>query len=623
MKEIKDKIILNLELEDITKDDFKDILELTSNEDVMKYIGNSKVWDNKNVNNFIKYCLDDEKNKDNKRENYYYKIISHENDNEIDKTNKTLNKIFIGIIGFHKFYNSSLFTTRNEFYLTVYMNPKEQGKGYYNRAIELLIKKMRKHQPGKTKLYLLVRQSNEKMNLISKKKYNFINEVKINQEKLNHYYIDLGLKLNFKYNSRIRSSVKKTKITKRITGNRKITKRITKKNENKEKKHKHYYLAFAKNVDENRIDKIFQKRGNWVKYNVNRDKGKQIDYIYIDHQDNIYNKKVHSYKSFLKNFIDEKKHVVGHKDELYKNLGDTLKKNPSLSLKNYLLEQHNFDWQEIYNQNKVEKTVEYIKGLFNKNVGKVWIYKPVAGFAGQMIEIFKSFDEFYQYITQFIEKQKDIWVDPKFKEKARLKVQSNWVLQEYINQPILFENKKFHIRPIFLYQKKGNRKIGYLLNRILVAHAKEDYKFDDFGNKNIHDSHFGKTSGRLYFQDDFLKLKILTKKEIEHIEEQVKDLGKYVFDLINSRCYSENKECYETFGMDIMIDSTLTIKVLEVQITNISYGFFDNDKLPGYSNIFEYILENAVETVVDPYFPPKNPIKKIGAFQEIYNKNIS
>ena len=96
MKEIKDKIVLNLELEDITKDDFKDILELTSNEDVMKYIGNSKIWDDKNVNNFIKYCLDDEKNKDNKRENYYYKIISHDDE--------TLNKIFIGVIGFRKFY---------------------------------------------------------------------------------------------------------------------------------------------------------------------------------------------------------------------------------------------------------------------------------------------------------------------------------------------------------------------------------------------------------------------------------------------------------------------------------------------------------------------------------------
>ena len=85
-KKIKTKILI---LENITKDDFDDILELTSNEDVMKYIGNSKVWDDKKVNNFIKYCLDDEKNRDNKRENYYYKIITrNEKDENQDENNK-------------------------------------------------------------------------------------------------------------------------------------------------------------------------------------------------------------------------------------------------------------------------------------------------------------------------------------------------------------------------------------------------------------------------------------------------------------------------------------------------------------------------------------------------------
>ena len=228
---MKDKKIKILILENITKDDFDDILELTSNEDVMKYINNSKVWDSKKVNNFIKYCLDDEKNKDNKRENYYYKIITrNEKDENQDENNKEdeedKSNTFIGVIGFHKFYNSSLFTTRNEFYLTVYMNPKEQGKGYYNKAIELLIEKMRKHQPRKARLFLLVRQSNEKMNLISKKKYNYFGEVKINQEKLNHYYIDIKPKINLKSNSRYHYSVKKSKIRKY---NKKYTRKYNRK----------------------------------------------------------------------------------------------------------------------------------------------------------------------------------------------------------------------------------------------------------------------------------------------------------------------------------------------------------------------------------------------------------
>jgi hypothetical protein len=61
---------------------------------------------------------------------------------------------------------------------------------------------------------------------------------------------------------------------------------------------------------------------------------------------------------------------------------------------------------------------------------------------------------------------------------------------------------------------------------------------------------------------------------------------------------------------------------MEVQITNISYGFFDDDKIPGYSNMFEYVLENSLETVVDEYFPPKNKIKKANGFIKFYQGNI-
>ena len=162
-----------------------------------------------------------------------------------------------------------------------------------------------------------------------------------------------------------------------------------------------------------------------------------------------------------------------------------------------------------------------------------------------------------------------------------------------------------------------------MLNKIFVAHALENFKLEDFQNPHIHDTHFKWTStGRIFFQDDFVERKILTKEEVAKIEEQVKDLSTNVFNLMNSRCYPENKECYETFGMDIMIDQTLTIKLLEVQITNISYGFFDDDRLPGYSNIFEYILDNAMETVVDPIFPPKNKVPRIGAFKLFYKKHF-
>jgi RimJ/RimL family protein N-acetyltransferase len=589
-----------LVLEKIIKSDFNNILEITSNPEVMKYIGNSRIWDKDKVAKFIQYCIKDEKESNRIRSQYYYKILND-------------NREFVGIIGFHKFLRKELSDLKTEFFLTIYFNPKQQGKGYYSETMNLLLDEMRKQQPRKRNLYSLVRQSNIKMNEISKAKYKFVKSVKLGDEKLNLYAIPIIKKLQTGGNS------KKTK--------KKLNQKLNQKSD------KHFYLTASKNIPADRIDKLFTKRGNWVKY-VPRNQKKsriktkepRIDFIYIDHQDNIYNKPLQQIPSFIKNFIDDDKHKVGRKNELYTNLGQKLKENPNLSLKNYLLEQHSFDWGKSFKEGKqrIEEEIERIRKLFNKYPNKVWIYKPVAGFRGMNIRIFNSdnFDEFNSYIRDFIKTYSPVWMDPK--NKSRMAAQSQWVLQEYITKPLLYKNKKMHIRPIFLYHKKGNQKIGYILDRILVAHSIEDYKFGDFENDKIHDTHFSKTtSGRIYFQDDFVKEKILTKEQVKNIEEQVRDLGKYVFDLINSRCYPENKVCYETFGMDIMIDSeTMKIKLLEVQITNISYGFFDDDKIPGFSNMFEYVLENSMETVVDQYFPPKNKIEKHNGFIPFYTGTI-
>lgn len=158
-------------LSKIVKSDFNHIKELTKNEEVMKFVGNSKVWNDKKVNNFINYCIEDDKKKRN-RDSYYYKIIMKNT------------KEFIGIIGFHKFNVPGI---NNQFFLTIYINPKYNGKGIYKNAFELLIEKMKSHEPHKYGLYIMVRKGNERMNAISKKNYKFIKEITFNREEFNIY----------------------------------------------------------------------------------------------------------------------------------------------------------------------------------------------------------------------------------------------------------------------------------------------------------------------------------------------------------------------------------------------------------------------------------------------------
>jgi len=587
------KLSYTITLETIESSDFNSLLELTSNPEVMKFIGNSKTWNSEKVKTFIKYCQEENKTPDNRRQNYYYKIVDNSN------TNPTPNTM-LGVIGFHIFKRKEMPDIGNEFFLTVYMNPKYQGKGIYSQAYNLLIEKIKKHQPRKNKLYILVRKNNEKMNNLARSKYQFLRIVRFESEELNLYVSYIKKEMNKKETQRHQKTKTKTKTKKR--------------NE------KNCYIVESERIPMNSVARIMNSRGNWEKCDLR--KTKKIDFNYIEGM-NLYQKKKNFHKAYLKNVINGDKHNISRKDELYKNLNAYMDEHPKASLKKYMLEQYNFDWSDIYHKHKIQETYDTVKKIFDNDPGKIWIYKPVSGFRGMLIEIFKKYDEFESFMNDFIKKQESVWKSTK--ELSKLVLQSNWVLQEYVEKPLLFDNKKIHIRPIFLYHKRDNQKTGYIFDKILVAHAYEDYKFDDFSNKRIHDTHFASTtSGRIYFHEDFIKLKILTPSQVSDIENQIKDLGSYLLDLLNAGCYDENDECFEIFGTDLLIDTrTLEIKIMEAQVTNISFGFFDDDRLPGYTNIFEYIFANAIETIVDQYFKPSRKVKTLGDFNKFYQKTIS
>jgi len=603
----------NITLKNISKNDFDSILDITSTPEIMENIGNGLIWGEEKVKRFIYFCIKEAKEPPRSRTQYYYKIVS--------------NDYFLGIIGFHTFYRKELPTKPNDFYLTVYMSQKYQGRGIYSIAMNLLLEKMKQLKTKTSKLHFLVRNRNNKMIQISRNKYRFMKEITLNNEKFSIFVINVNTDVTRKSKKRTMKTMKpmKNKSSKKLSRGNKKSKKTQQEKFN-------YYLTSTKNISQERIDNLLKKRGNWIKYPISFTKYKslrntpKLGFLFIDRINNE-QKQLQSYPAVIKNFIDEKKNNVGRKNELYKNLGKIVAKNPKSSLSKYLLEQYNFDWLKSYETGKIDEDIAKVKSIFEKTPNKIWIYKPVAGYHGINIKIFKSFDEFNEYIKEFIKSYSPIWDNPKNKLKqSSILLQNNWVLQEYIEKPLLFENKKIHIRPIFIYCKfdGDNNKYGYILDRILVAHALENYKFDDFNNPRIHDTHFSSTTtGRIYFQEDFEKKGILSKEQINDIENQVKDLATYVFDEINAKCFAESDVCYEPLGIDLMIDEpTLTIKLLEVQITRISYGFFDDDRIPRFSNIFEYVLENSMERVVDKVFPPKNKFENSNGFIKFYQKVI-
>jgi len=182
-----------IQLQNITFKDLKDVSKLTSQSSVMKYVGDGRTWRFKKVKNFIKYCQKEAIQNDKERNNYYYKIVE---DNRL-----------VGIIGFHTFLKFK------NYYLSVYINPTYQSKGVFSKAMTLLLEKVSLHKPNVKYILSLVYENNEKMNAISRKKYEFNGTRIINNATLNEYKI--AVKKSLKKKSLKKKSLKKKSLKKK------------------------------------------------------------------------------------------------------------------------------------------------------------------------------------------------------------------------------------------------------------------------------------------------------------------------------------------------------------------------------------------------------------------------
>lgn len=115
---------MSLKLYKFKDEDVNELYKITSNRNVMKFVGDGKIWNKNKTTKFINYSLNEQKLNNSKRNNFFYKI--------------GLNKKFIGIIGIHKY------DKEKDYNLTFYLNKKFQGKGYGTTALKLIIKKIYK-----------------------------------------------------------------------------------------------------------------------------------------------------------------------------------------------------------------------------------------------------------------------------------------------------------------------------------------------------------------------------------------------------------------------------------------------------------------------------------------------
>lgn len=330
-----------------------------------------------------------------------------------------------------------------------------------------------------------------------------------------------------------------------------------------------YILSGASGLDNRQFRKLLNDNG-FVEVDL-ASKPSYVDFIFLEQNRGGYNKDTYGIRNKVRNLLENSKSIVSDKEILYSAF---VKYYPELA-KNYMAE----TW--------------HMKELNALPKDKVIIMKPVGRNACSGKDVFViDTPEYFQQVKIYLNKY----------ESA--------IASEYIANPLLFHGRKFHLR-VYLMVRTHPTYEYYIFPRARIMTAKAPYKNSDYKNKDIHDTHLASTEKDYWFPQDLAA--IYSREYTDYIEQQINVVGTAVGEILRlvAKPYEESQAAFEIFGMDILVNDKLVIKLLEV---NEKVGFgscditpdFDREKGPWTpefsefsSQLFQWIFEKSLNPLFD------------------------
>eukprot|EP00826_Nyctotherus_ovalis_P045450 TRINITY_DN5036_c0_g1_i27.p1 TRINITY_DN5036_c0_g1~~TRINITY_DN5036_c0_g1_i27.p1 ORF type:complete len:387 (+),score=98.58 TRINITY_DN5036_c0_g1_i27:377-1537(+) len=241
----------------------------------------------------------------------------------------------------------------------------------------------------------------------------------------------------------------------------------------------------------------------------------------------------------------------------------------------------------------------------------IWLIKPAAMNQGKGIEIFRN----------------DLAGMKKFLESKPQN--SYWVVQKYIEKPLLYEGRKFDIRMWAVMTCKGE---FYFYKHGYIRTSSDFYSLDSKTNyvhlTNNCLQQFGDKYGafeegntiefpifKQYLKQKFPEYDIDLDK---HIMGRIKDLMIDSYLAVKSELNpNKRKNCFELLGYDFLIDEDFRVWLIEVN-TNPYLGV-PNNFIKG---LLPKMINDLLEIVLDPCIKPANPLPPRGIFPASYSVEI-
>lgn len=283
---------------------------------------------------------------------------------------------------------------------------------------------------------------------------------------------------------------------------------------------------------------------------------------------------------------------ISNKVNLYRNLSKYCKKSG--------IPIHSFVPQTFIFETKIQtykKSIENFKKIFSEKTGKnIWIMKPSNFNRGNGIEVFNSLEKFEEFTEKFEEKH-------------------NFIVQKYIDDPLLYNSRKFDIRMWVLITHE-NCVYVYLEGYIRTSSETYSSSIGELYNKYIHlTNNAVQKEGVLYSKyeqgnqisfSDFSQYLKLTEKNRE-FNEVLADIHKIIEISVKAVSNKLNPRgrsyCFEIFGYDFILDRHCKPWLIEVN-TNPCLELSS----PLLAQLIPRMLDDTFSLTLDQIFPSLNKV---------------
>ena len=310
-----------------------------------------------------------------------------------------------------------------------------------------------------------------------------------------------------------------------------------------------------------------------------------------------------------------------------------------------LINEKKFDNNNIHKYKKYREVFWFDKNYinlknqiiyFNKNYlsnFNYWLIKPTDLYQGKFVKIFNKFEEISKYCKNMFRgirsnseesieysssnnsSDSDIIEDKK--TISKMHCANEIIIQKYLDNPLLYKNRKFDIRCYVLID--SNLNVFFCREGHLKA-SSESYNLINT-DKFIHITNYSlqkksenfekyETGNEISYKDfqDFLCSKNISSKIFENIITQMKYLVEISVKSVGKKIMkTENVLCFEIFGYDFIIDNDFKVWILEIN---------DNPGLAISSDVIAKLIprmiDDAFRLTIDKVFDTKYSKECVG-----------